>query len=69
MYEIFHRHVGQNAVLFTTDGPYNRMVRCGKIPGVYTTIDYGSGVNVTDVYKQMRVVSPKVFTLIFTLLN
>lgn len=35
------RHVGNNAVLFTNDGPYQ--TRCGKIENVLATLDFGSG--------------------------
>ncbi|XP_001603160.1 beta-galactosidase [Nasonia vitripennis] len=59
MYEIFHRHVKNDAVLFTTDGSARSMLKCGSIPGVYATIDFGNGANVPFNYKIMREFSPK----------
>lgn len=35
------KHVNGKALLFTTDGPYR--VACGKIDGVFATIDFGAG--------------------------
>ena len=60
MYNLFTEHVRNKAVLFTTDGPYRRMMQCGTIPGIYSTIDFGSGSNVDNNIKMMRQYSPKV---------
>lgn len=35
------RHVGDKAVLFTNDGPYQ--LPCGKIENVFATLDFGAG--------------------------
>jgi len=35
--------VGTAAVLYTTDGNNVGFLRCGKIPNVYATIDFGKG--------------------------
>ena len=36
-------HVGSNAVLFSTDGAGTNFLKCGKIPEVYATVDFGAG--------------------------
>ncbi|CAG0887732.1 unnamed protein product [Darwinula stevensoni] len=36
-------YVGDQTVLFTTDGPSVNYLRCGFIPKVFPTIDFGSG--------------------------
>lgn len=48
-----------NAVLFTTDGPSG--LRCGKIPDVYATIDFGPSDNKTidSYWRKLRDFEPK----------
>ncbi|KAH9413521.1 Beta-galactosidase-1-like protein [Dermatophagoides pteronyssinus] len=43
----FREILGHQVVLFTTDGNGDGYLRCGHIPHVLTTIDFGSGTNVT----------------------
>ncbi|XP_066588529.1 beta-galactosidase-like [Prorops nasuta] len=57
--EIFERHIENKALLFTTDGYFDNMLRCGYIPGVYTTVDFGSGVNATLAFQNMRRFQPR----------
>ncbi|KAJ8674533.1 hypothetical protein QAD02_005795 [Eretmocerus hayati] len=59
LYEIFNRYVGNDAVLYTTDGPTSNMLRCGSIAGVYATIDFGVGTNVKEAFTVMRRFSPR----------
>ncbi|XP_017490494.1 PREDICTED: beta-galactosidase [Rhagoletis zephyria] len=51
------KYVKGKAVLFTTDQP-NDGLKCGKIEGVYATIDFGIGSNFDDQWKAMRSVQP-----------
>lgn len=44
----FHEILGHQVVLFTTDGNGDGYLRCGRVPHVLTTIDFGSGTNVTQ---------------------
>ena len=37
------KHVRDAAVLFTTDGGSEYFLRCGHIPAVYATVDFGTG--------------------------
>ncbi|CAG0887731.1 unnamed protein product [Darwinula stevensoni] len=39
-------YVGDQTVLFTTDGPSVNYLRCGFIPKVFPTIDFGSGQDI-----------------------
>lgn len=43
MRDLVRNGVGPNAVLFTTDGDGVGYLKCGKIPEVYSTVDFGSG--------------------------
>lgn len=39
--DLIRSHLGNQVVLFTTDGHSNDFLRCGKISGVYATVDFG----------------------------
>ncbi|KAG7167991.1 Beta-galactosidase-like 2 [Homarus americanus] len=51
--------LGDDVVLFTTDGDGASYLKCGKIPGVYSTVDFGSGSSVTDAFAAMRLFEPR----------
>ncbi|XP_058801862.1 beta-galactosidase-like [Phymastichus coffea] len=57
--DIIKNHVKSDVVLFTTDGIYRPELRCGSIPGVYATIDFGTATNVTENFNLMREIEPK----------
>lgn len=57
---VFHDKIQDKALLYTTDGASVSLLRCGAIPGVYATVDFGSGSNVTQAFAPMRVKEPKV---------
>jgi hypothetical protein len=40
--DVFKRIVGNAAILYTTDGAAVSYLRCGKIEGVYATVDFGT---------------------------
>lgn len=61
---IFQKIIGNKAVLYTTDGIYDRMLRCGSIPGVYATVDFGTGSDVNTSFELMRRYQPRVGNLI-----
>lgn len=54
------KHVGDKAVIFTTDIPNDR-ITCGKIPDVFATIDFGidRAHEMDDLWKIQRSVQPK----------
>lgn len=39
---IFRKYLGDDIVLFTTDGAGDQFLRC-TIPGLYATVDFGPG--------------------------
>lgn len=39
----FEQHLGKDVILFTTDGYSDRMLECGTLPTLFTTIDFGAG--------------------------
>ncbi|XP_011704982.1 PREDICTED: beta-galactosidase-like, partial [Wasmannia auropunctata] len=57
--EVFIRKIRDKALLYTTDGGNVSFIPCGHIPGVYTTVDFGTFVNVTDSFQAMRFYQPK----------
>ncbi|XP_017787650.1 PREDICTED: beta-galactosidase-like [Habropoda laboriosa] len=57
--DIMKQNIETKALLYTTDGASTYMLRCGSIPDVYTTIDFGTGGNVTKIFELMRLYEPK----------
>ncbi|XP_054827031.1 beta-galactosidase-1-like protein [Eublepharis macularius] len=56
---VFRAHLGEEVVLFTTDGIKDLDLRCGTIQGLYATVDFGLGINITKAFEQQRVYEPK----------
>lgn len=57
---IYNQYIESNAVLYTTDGPQDSMLRCGFIPGVFATVDFGTSSNATENFQIMRKFQPRV---------
>lgn len=58
--DLFQSYVGNNAVLFTTDGQSLSMITRGKIPGVFSTIDFGPTTQSLDkIFGPLRKIQPK----------
>lgn len=58
--DLFQSYIGNNAVLFTTDGRDLSMITRGKIPGVFSTIDFGPTAEPLEaVFRSLRKVQPK----------
>ncbi|XP_071949868.1 beta-galactosidase-like isoform X2 [Antedon mediterranea] len=56
---LFENAWGEDAVvLFTTDGPGNKMLQCGSLQGLYTTVDFGPGGDGTSQFNWMRKFQP-----------
>ena len=36
-------YLGKDVVLFTNNGCLNRMLECGTLPGMLSTLDFGGG--------------------------
>ncbi|KFV19171.1 Beta-galactosidase, partial [Tauraco erythrolophus] len=52
--KLFRRHLGDEVVLFTTDGASQFHLRCGALQGLYATVDFGPGSNVTAAFLAQR---------------
>lgn len=39
----FRSHLGNDVILFTTDGSNEKLVQCGTLQGLYATVDFGPG--------------------------
>ncbi|NP_001121284.1 galactosidase beta 1 like L homeolog precursor [Xenopus laevis] len=57
--QLFRHHLGDEVILFTTDGSALQLVRCGTIQGLYTTVDFGPGSNITETFLVQRHCEPK----------
>ncbi|XP_032786676.2 beta-galactosidase [Daphnia magna] len=52
--DLIRKHLGNDVVLFSTDGDGDGYLQCGKIPGVYATVDFGAGANALEAFKPQR---------------
>lgn len=41
--KIFRQHLGDEVVLFTTDGASQFHLKCGALQGLYATVDFAPG--------------------------
>ncbi|XP_061883069.1 beta-galactosidase [Entelurus aequoreus] len=51
--------LGEETVLFTTDGGALGFLKCGPIQGVYATVDFGPGANVSAAFNAQRYAEPR----------
>ncbi|XP_061736071.1 beta-galactosidase-1-like protein [Nerophis ophidion] len=51
--------LGENTILFTTDGNTDREMRCGTLGGLYATVDFGTGDNITEAFRRQRQFEPQ----------
>ncbi|XP_027703623.1 beta-galactosidase isoform X2 [Vombatus ursinus] len=56
---LFHQHLGKDVVLFTTDGASEKYLQCGSLQGLYATVDFGTGSNVTNSFLIQRKIEPR----------
>ncbi|XP_021942675.1 beta-galactosidase isoform X3 [Zootermopsis nevadensis] len=56
--DIVKSKVGDAAVLYSTDGAGLSFLRCGKIEGVYATVDFGADTNVDTAFLAQRIYEP-----------
>lgn len=57
--DLTHQYVLDDALLYTTDGGADYMLRCGHINGTVQTIDFGSGENVPNLWQKLRRYYPR----------
>uniref|UniRef100_A0A8C7Q0I3 Beta-galactosidase n=1 Tax=Oncorhynchus mykiss TaxID=8022 RepID=A0A8C7Q0I3_ONCMY len=55
---LFRSHLGNDVVLFTTDGAGAGYLKCGTLQGVYATVDFGPGGNVSAAFDAQRQAEP-----------
>ncbi|KFU88494.1 Beta-galactosidase, partial [Chaetura pelagica] len=55
----FRALLGNEVLLFTTDAARAEELRCGTLQGLYATVDFGPGFNVTEAFGAQRRVEPK----------
>ncbi|NWU76194.1 BGAL galactosidase, partial [Onychorhynchus coronatus] len=55
----FRALLGSEVLLFTTDSTRAEELCCGTLQGLYATIDFGPGSNVTEAFDAQRHVEPK----------
>uniref|UniRef100_A0A3P9GZ04 Galactosidase, beta 1-like n=1 Tax=Oryzias latipes TaxID=8090 RepID=A0A3P9GZ04_ORYLA len=55
---LFRSFLGEDVVLFTTDGNTDKEMICGTLEGLYATIDFGTDTSVTEAFKRQRQFEP-----------
>ena len=53
--DLHHKYLGEDVLLFTTDGNGDYFLKCGKIDNVFSTIDFGPGSDPYSSFKSQRV--------------
>ena len=56
--DLFRKYLGDDIVLFTTDGNAFSFLKCGAIDGVYPTVDFGTGDNINASFDSQRKFAP-----------
>uniref|UniRef100_A0A3Q3SH13 Beta-galactosidase n=2 Tax=Mastacembelus armatus TaxID=205130 RepID=A0A3Q3SH13_9TELE len=56
--KLFRSHLGEQVVLFTTDGAGINYLKCGSMQDLYATVDFGPGANVTAAFEVQRHAEP-----------
>ncbi|XP_064489747.1 beta-galactosidase-like [Ornithodoros turicata] len=52
--DVVRSYVGDDVILYSTDGDSDSLVKCGKNEGVYTTVDFGPATDVIEAYAVQR---------------
>ncbi|CAH3124647.1 unnamed protein product [Pocillopora meandrina] len=56
--EVFEQHLGKDVILFTNDGANDKMLECGSLPSLFTTVDFGPGVDPAVPFNLLRKYQP-----------
>ncbi|KAM7380624.1 hypothetical protein PAMP_003905 [Pampus punctatissimus] len=56
---LFRFFLGEDTILFTTDGNTDKEMACGSLQGLYATIDFGTANNITDAFTRQRRFEPQ----------
>ncbi|XP_078050628.1 beta-galactosidase [Augochlora pura] len=57
--DLMREKIGTKALLYSTDGNNENLLRCGHVDDVYTTVDFGTNANVTRSFEIMRKYQPR----------
>ena len=56
LYTLFKEALGEEAVLFSTDGCSAQLLECGSIPEIFSTVDFGIGSDPIYCFNQTRMI-------------
>nr|XP_019945655.1 PREDICTED: beta-galactosidase-like [Paralichthys olivaceus] len=56
---LFRFFLGEDTVLFTTDGNTDKEMTCGSLEGLYATVDFGTDTNITEAFSRQRRFEPR----------
>ena len=56
LYTLFKEALGEEAVLFSTDGCSAQLLECGSIPEIFSTVDFGIGSDPVYCFNQTRMI-------------
>ncbi|XP_034088288.1 beta-galactosidase-1-like protein [Gymnodraco acuticeps] len=56
---LFRFFLGEDTVLFTTDGNTDKDMKCGTLEGLYATVDFGTDTNITKAFDRQRRFEPQ----------
>ncbi|XP_068428733.1 beta-galactosidase-1-like protein [Clinocottus analis] len=56
---LFRLFLGEDTVLFTTDGNTDKEMACGTLEGLYATVDFGTDTNITQAFSRQRRFEPQ----------
>ncbi|XP_063789903.1 beta-galactosidase-1-like protein isoform X2 [Pseudophryne corroboree] len=56
---MFRLYLGDDVVLFTTDGNADYFLKCGTLQDLYATVDFGPVANATKAFEAMRRYQPR----------
>ena len=57
--QLFRKHLGDDAILFTVDSDWQFLMSCGTIPSLYATVDFGPETDPESAFGVMRKFTPK----------
>ncbi|XP_072139472.1 beta-galactosidase isoform X2 [Mobula birostris] len=57
--KLFRKYLGNEIILFTTDGASVGDLKCGSLQGMYAAVDFGPGGNVTEHFSAQRSFEPR----------
>ncbi|XP_029200002.2 LOW QUALITY PROTEIN: beta-galactosidase-like [Acropora millepora] len=55
---LFEKYLGQDVILSTVDGYSDKMLECGSLPSLFTTVDFGPGIDPAKAFAVLRKYQP-----------